>query len=310
MEKVSYYTSEDLPKDILPELRESISKLLIPLSPLQTEQEAKLQKLTGMKALLFDVYGTLLISGTGDISMATERANLFSVDKLLQNHNIEVLYDDLNALHKDEFREMIEDEHKNERARGADYPEVDIITVWHRLITSWLDETYIEGNFDLKKISLIALEYELLVNPVWTMPGAHEVLESCKQKKLKMGIVSNAQFYTAPTLESLMHSHLSQKGFDEAICEWSYQLKRAKPSREIFKKPLESLMSQGISPSEVLYIGNDMLNDIYTAAEAGCKTALFAGDSRSLRLRDNDTRCKALEPDIILTNLRQLEECI
>lgn len=310
MNRLPLYRSDDLPKDIAPELRECISKLLIPLSPLGTDQEPQLHKLEGIRALLFDVYGTLLISGTGDISMATERANLFSVDKLLQSYDINVFYDDLNASHKDEFREIIEDEHRMEKESGADYPEVDIITVWHRLLNCWLDESYIAGEFDLNKISLIALEYELLVNPVWTMPGVHEVLESCKRKNMKMGIVSNAQFYTAPTMESLMHSHLSQKGFDKTLCSWSYQLKRAKPSKEIFKTPLKSLQEMGISPSEVLYIGNDMLNDIYTASKAGCKTALFAGDSRSLRLRIDDSRCSNLKPDIILTNLRQLEECI
>jgi len=310
MEKLPLYRSDDLPNDIAPELRDCISKLLIPLSPLATDQEPSLNKLDGIRAILFDVYGTLLISGTGDISMATERANLFSVDKLLQNYEIDVFYEDLNALHKDDFRAIIEDEHKKEREKGADYPEVDIITVWHRLINNWLEESYIAGVFDLNKISLIALEYELLVNPVWTMPGVHEVLERCKNKEIKMGIVSNAQFYTAPTMESLMHSHLSQKGFQEELCSWSYQLKRAKPSREIFRGPLEYLKKAGISPHEVLYIGNDMLNDIYTASEAGCKTALFAGDSRSLRLRIDDPRCKNLKPDITLTNLRQLEECI
>lgn len=310
MNGLPLYGSNDLPKDIAPELRDRISKLLIPLSPLETDLESNIHKLEGIRALLFDVYGTLLISGTGDISMATERANLFSVDKLLQNYKIEVFYDDLNASHKDDFKKIIEDEHRIERDKGADYPEVDIITVWHRLINNWLDESYIAGEFDLNKISLIALEYELLVNPVWTMPGLHEVLENCKRKNMKMGIVSNAQFYTAPTMESLMHSHLSQKGFDNTLCSWSYKLKRAKPSKEIFRDPLKALNEAGISPSEVLYIGNDMLNDIYTASEAGCRTALFAGDARSLRLRTDDSRCSNLKPDIILTNLRQLEECI
>jgi len=34
--------------------------------------------------------------------------------------------------------------------------------------------------------------------------------------------------------------------------------------------------------SKTLYVGNDMLNDIWTATEAGCRTVLFAGDQRSL----------------------------
>ena len=49
-----------------------------------------------------------------------------------------------------------------------------------------------------------------------------------------------------------------------------------------------------------------MLNDIWTASQAGLKTALFAGDQRSLRLRETDDRCQGLEPDVVITELNQL----
>jgi len=40
------------------------------------------------------------------------------------------------------------------------------------------------------------------------------------------------------------------------------------------------------------------------------KTALFAGDSRSLKWRKDDARTKDLTPDLIITELRQLPECV
>jgi putative hydrolase of the HAD superfamily len=49
-----------------------------------------------------------------------------------------------------------------------------------------------------------------------------------------------------------------------------------------------------------------MLNDIYPAKLVGFKAALFAGDSRSLRLRRDDSRCKKLEADLVITDLSQL----
>jgi putative hydrolase of the HAD superfamily len=45
-----------------------------------------------------------------------------------------------------------------------------------------------------------------------------------------------------------------------------------------------------------------MLNDIQGAASAGFKTALFAGDRRSLRLRENDPRVQT-RPDAVLLRL-------
>jgi putative hydrolase of the HAD superfamily len=49
-----------------------------------------------------------------------------------------------------------------------------------------------------------------------------------------------------------------------------------------------------------------MRNDIRPAAEAGFRTALFAGDRRSLRLCSEDERCRDISPDWIVTNLDQL----
>jgi putative hydrolase of the HAD superfamily len=55
-------------------------------------------------------------------------------------------------------------------------------------------------------------------------------------------------------------------------------------------------------------VGNDMLKDIWPAARLGCKTALFAGDRRSLRLREDDERCRELEPDLVVDDLSQLAQ--
>ncbi len=53
-----------------------------------------------------------------------------------------------------------------------------------------------------------------------------------------------------------------------------------------------------------------MLNDIYPAKKAGFNTALFAGDTRSLRLRKDVAECKTLSPDIVITDLIQLLDYI
>jgi putative hydrolase of the HAD superfamily len=65
-----------------------------------------------------------------------------------------------------------------------------------------------------------------------------------------------------------------------------------------------------VSAAETLYVGNDMLNDVWTASQCGLKTALFAGDKRSLRLREDDARCAALQPDVIVTSLSQILDIV
>jgi putative hydrolase of the HAD superfamily len=51
-----------------------------------------------------------------------------------------------------------------------------------------------------------------------------------------------------------------------------------------------------------------MLKDIWPATQLGFKTALFAGDGRSLRLREDDERCRAVQPDLVIDHLSQLAQ--
>ena len=69
-------------------------------------------------------------------------------------------------------------------------------------------------------------------------------------------------------------------------------------------------MQKGIAAAETVFVGNDMLNDVMPASRAGFRTALFAGDQRSLRLRTGDARVAEVTPDLILTDLSQLPSCL
>ena len=73
---------------------------------------------------------------------------------------------------------------------------------------------------------------------------------------------------------------------------------------------LKNNWADKLGPAEVLAVGNDMLNDVLPARETGFRTALFAGDARSLRLREGDPRLDVFSPDLVLTDLDQLPECL
>ena len=74
----------------------------------------------------------------------------------------------------------------------------------------------------------------------------------------------------------------------------------------MFEAAAKNLRELNIHAKSVLYVGNDMLNDIYPAKMAGFKTALFAGDARSLRLRENHPKCQNLSADLVITDLVQV----
>jgi putative hydrolase of the HAD superfamily len=264
-----------------------------PLTPIPTGVAPRLEGMQNLRAMLFDVYGTLLISGSGDIGVSREQsAKEDDLQDLLQRYDIDRTPDDLAAaLHR-----TIEQDHEEARQRGYDFPEVDIVRVWQTLF----------GIGDLSRLKSFILEYELMVNPVYPMPGLNTLLSTCRARRMPMGIISNAQFYTPNILEWFLKSSLEKSGFNPRLIFLSYRFGYAKPSMVMFKRAAEELSGIGIPVAATLYVGNDMLNDIRPASAVGFKTALFAGDGRSLRLRESDDRCRGRSPDLIVTDLRQL----
>jgi len=266
---------------------------ITPLNPIPTSLKKSGKIDRKIKCILFDIYGTLFISGSGDISIAEKKAlDAHHLEQLLLKYDIKRK---TSAIWNDLFS-AIKEKHAELREKGIDFPEVEIDRIW----------TNVLENNDLDFIRRFAVEFEMLVNPVYPMPHVRELLFACKDSKLLTGIISNAQFYTPYLFKWLMGSDMSQLGFHPELTFFSYEFGHAKPSTFLFQLAVERLNNMNIRKDSVLYIGNDMLKDIYPAKMTGFKTALFAGDSRSLRLREDDSKCKNLSADIILTDLIQV----
>ena len=140
------------------------------------------------------------------------------------------------------------------------------------------------------------------------MPHLKQILQELKNKHIIVGIISNAQFFTPYLFDWFLKSDLKHLGFEPNLILFSYKFGYAKPSSFLFEVASSRLNEINIHADSVLYVGNDMLNDIYPAQKSGFITGLFAGDARSLRLRKNDPRCKDLSPDIVITDLIQLAD--
>lgn len=267
-----------------------------PLKPLATGIEKRGRLKSRVFALLFDLYGTLFMSESGDVSTSREKAKTSLFQKLLGRYHKDL---DAERVLEGYFNE-IERVHSRLRSRGIDFPEVRVDEIWIRVLkfrSVW-------------KAREFAVEYEALFNPCWPMPCLSESLSNLKTKKLFMGIVSNAQFFSPLLFKALLHQDISDLGFDRGLTFYSFRSGCAKPSLFLFQKAKEALEKRGIGPKNTLYVGNDMLNDVYPAHEVGFQTALFAGDGRSLRLRHCDERCKNLSPDLTISCLEQLSDYI
>lgn len=264
------------------------------MAPNPTDVIARLNKLPDIRAVVFDVYGTLVISGSGDVGSADTTDNDSQVSDL--RRQIEIMNDE-------------------RRSEACPKPEVDIVEAWRRTLQNENPRPTTE------QLCRIAAEHESRANPTWPMPGAKEVLDRLSHSDLLMGIVSNAQIFTIPLVIDLVSQDLwngqglsgrglADGGFDLDLCIFSNRFRQAKPGPRLFDVLRQGLVRRGIEPHQTIYVGNDMLNDVWAASMAGLKTAWFVGDSRSCRRRENDPRCQSLEPDLILSNLMQLPSCL
>jgi len=270
-----------------------LSKYIKPIFPRPSSFHRSGKLEDKIRCILFDIYGTLLVSSSGDIGIAKrESYTSEKLENLLNKFGIQQTPSDILK----RFFATIDDAHQTLKEKGVDFPEVEIDRIWMRVLE--ID--------DLDRVRAFAMEFELIVNAVYPMPNFEKTLSACKDLDVLMGIISNAQFYTPYLFKWFLDSSLENRGFHPDLIFYSYKFGYAKPSTFMFNAAVEKLEKMDMSPHSVLYVGNDMLNDIYPAKTAGFKTALFAGDARSLRLRENHPQCKDLSSDIIITDLIQI----
>lgn len=280
------------------------------VKPIETGVKPEFYKDENIKAVIFDIYGTLLVSSSGDIDQA--EISTKNLEEALIASNIEIVEPKNNPLEHilHDFEYTIRICHQEAKKNQVPYPEIDILSIWEIVLLHARRKGLVCFNGDANIMRMTCV-FEFLSNKVYPMPGMQEVIGMLKQKQLPLGIVSNAQFYTPVLMNYFLNDTVGLeeevKNFDRDLTVYSYKIGIGKPDTNLFEELTPVLRNEyNLKPEEVLFVGNDMLKDIWTSSKVGFKTALFAGDRRSLRLRSDDTRVQGLKPDHIITELSQL----
>lgn len=290
----------------LSDLCRRIAELSAPMSPVATVEKPRIGKIGPVRAVVFDVYGTLFVSGSGDIGTASDANRGSFLDEALKSAGLRPApgAGDEGVVR---LAERIHECHRVSKEEGVRHPEIDISGVWGDVLSGLAQDRLLESLPHPVVIRRVAVEYECRVNPVWPMPGAADLLAALRARGMIMGIVSNAQFFTPLLFRSFLGAEPDDLGFPTALSVWSYREREAKPSGRLYRKLADRLLEQyGVPAREALYIGNDMRNDIRPARDCGFMTVLFAGDQRSLRLRRDDPSCGDVRPDCVITELSQV----
>jgi FMN phosphatase YigB (HAD superfamily)/glycosyltransferase involved in cell wall biosynthesis len=212
---------------------------------------------TGFRAVVFDIYGTLLIAPAGGVK--PDPAADPELRKIITRFGHKPPDSPSTELHAAVLR--------HHDTAGIRHPEIDLRELWREVLSLSPDTDTSE----------LVMETETAWHPARLMPGAAEILRALAATGIPLGLLSNAQCNTLPSLGELAPL------FAPDITILSYQHGIAKPSPGLFDLLANRLVKRDIPPAETLYVGNDPLHDIEPATARGFRTALFTGHPDSLR---------------------------
>jgi FMN phosphatase YigB (HAD superfamily) len=225
------------------------------------------------RAVIFDVYGTLLIAPPG--AVRPDPAADARLRPIIARFGHTPPPSPTTAL-----AAAVARHHQSAR---IPHPEVDLRALWREVLD-------LPPDHDTTALVIATEDARLPTRP---MPGAEHAISQLAAAGVPLGLLSNAQCNTLHSLGGIGDL------IDTDLAVLSYRFGVAKPSPELFGILTERLAALGIAPGQCLFIGNDPLMDIAPASAAGYLTALFTGHPDSRRPGES-------KPDFVIRDWSEL----
>ena len=296
-----------------------------PAAPTVERPRAKphLVRLPGIRAVLWNVYGTLLNLAGGELYFEHPQPLIMNValDKTLQEFKMWASMSRKPGQPADYLGHIYQQvllEQKTVTIGGEKYPETSSEKVWEAIIKKLFQKDYkFDAGFfgSLNEFSRkVAYFFHASLQGTACYPGAAETLQYVNRKKLTQGLLADAQCFTTVQLQRGLINQDPDAKLDALIPvdkRWlSYELRAKKPSERLFRAATDALLEQGIETSEILYVSSRLTQDLVPAKRLGMRIALFAGDKVSLDAKPEQLKDAQSRPDVLLTELNQITEVV
>jgi FMN phosphatase YigB (HAD superfamily) len=306
----AYLDSRDLPWPAPPEVERPRAK-------------PHLVRLSEVRAVLWNVYGTILAISGGELLFQhpTQFVMDAALDKTIQEFKMWGSMTRKPGQPAEYLRQVygkLLDEQRTGLLRGEKYPEVLADRLWEAFIKRLLQKDYqFDAGFygSLNEFSRkVAYFFHASLQGTACYPGAARALRAVADQGLGQGLLGDGQCFTEVQLQRGLAAQ--DPRFDLASATGpglrflSYEVRGRKPSERLFREALQALAGRGISADQVLHVGSRMAQDIIPARRQGMRTALFAGDRASLQATPEQLKEAATRPDVLLTELEQIAEVL
>jgi len=282
-----------------------------------------LKRLREVRAVLWNVYGTLVAISTGDLLFEHPLPIILNValDKTLQEFKMWSSMSRKPGQPADYLAQLYKQvllEQKSFPGGGEKYPEVASDRLWETLVKKLLTKDYKwdAGFFgSLNEFSRkVAYFFHASLQGTACYPGAAEALRHVSQSGLTQGLLADGQCFTAAQLQRCLQQQDGSAKVDEWLGteeRWlSYEIRGRKPSERLFRGAMTALADKGLDTSEILHVGSRVREDLMPAKRLGMRTGLFAGDKVSLQATPEQLKDANTRPDVLLTELSQIADVV
>lgn len=301
-------------------------KLLWPAAPDVVPAKATpyLKPLGGIRAVLWNVYGTLLRITDGKLLPVHPQQVRMQValEKTIHEFN---MWNSMSRKPGQPWEYMlqlytreVENLQMKASPRKGEAPEVNTAEIWKGIIEKLGKKEYSWDEDDLGDIEdyteKIAWFFQSSLQGVAANPNAMQALSLVYGAGFMQGLCSNAQPFTIAQLLRALNPGgpppmLGDLFLPSITCQ-SYRVGVKQPSSLLMEESVEQLDRQGVTPRETAYIGSRVHDELAPAKKLGFRTVLYAADKNSLQASSADMKDEKVRPDRIITDLLQVRDLL
>lgn len=217
-----------------------------------------------IKAILFDLYGTLIDIETDESMEGIYR----TIAHYLTYHGINLRRWEV----RDRYYRIMK---QQKEACGEAYPEIDVEAIWNEFL---MQEGIRSSLHRGQQAKVIAHIYRgVSRNRLQLYPDVKRVLDEL-QKKYRLALISDAQScYALPEIQAVGLENY----FESIVISSRYGFR--KPDARLFQQTLDDMK---LEPAEVIWVGNDMFRDIYGAQALGIKNIFIDSNQGAKSYQD------------------------
>ena len=286
--------------------------------------EAHREPLPGIRAVLWNLYGTLVRISDGELlPEVPDRLRMeVALDKTIREFNMwysmtrkpGAPWEYMQVI----YQRIVEDLKLAGTKRKGDVPEIDSAKVWRKILDKLAQKEYVydESQYgDLDSLSeKIAYFYHTALQGHEAAPEAARTLTMVAEAGLMQGLLADAQcFSVVQLLRDLREQEASTPVtslFRPELMTLSHREGVRKPSLSLFAAAYRSAKAAGLEPQQVLYVSSIVANDLDVAKTVGFHTAVVVAEKLGLSVTVEDLQDPDRCPDRLLTSLSQIRDVL